>query len=118
MAIDYVLGVPCAPQAQLGVEHLMGLHRTRILARTMLAHMQEDGEPRAPRDIQVQRTTVSTAREAEMTRSGGVSLQDLLDESAALDNVAGHCKQCPVGFPREFACHRRIRYPIAERVEQ
>ena len=32
--------------------------------------------------------------------------------------AAAHGKQCPADLPREFACHRRIRYPIPERVEQ
>ena len=48
----------------------------------------------------------------------GVTLQDLLDEAAPLDEVAGHCGACPAGLSREFACHRRIRYPIPEHVEQ
>ena len=114
MAIDYILGVPCMPQKQLGIEQVVALHRTRILARTMLAHMRQDGERRTPSEITVQRMTVSTGGDASR---GGVSLQDLIDESAALDQVSDHCKQCPAQLPREFACHRRIRYPIPERVE-
>ncbi|HEX2688382.1 MAG TPA: hypothetical protein VHN14_17245, partial [Kofleriaceae bacterium] len=30
---------------------------------------------------------------------------------------AGHCATCPAGLSREFACHRRIRYPIPEHAE-
>src|SRR3569623_1021079 len=37
MAIDYVLGVGCEPQERLGVERLVQLNRTRILARTAVA---------------------------------------------------------------------------------
>ena len=29
-----------------------------------------------------------------------------------------HCETCPASSPREFACHRRIRYPIPEHVEE
>jgi hypothetical protein len=58
-------------------------------------------------------TSVIDAKES----ARGVSLQTLLDESAPLDDVAGHCAACPAGLPREFACHRRIRYPIPEHVE-
>ena len=47
----------------------------------------------------------------------GVTLQDLLDEAKPLDAVAEACATCPAGFTREFACHRRIRYPIPEHVE-
>jgi hypothetical protein len=113
MAIDYVLAMGCEPQKLLGVDRLVGLHRTRILARTALAHMRDDGDQRSPSDIEVQ----LTMRKPEGESSRGVTLQTLLDESAPLDEVAGHCATCPAGFAREFACHRRIRYPIAEHVE-
>jgi hypothetical protein len=126
MAIDYVLAMGCEPQKLLGVERLVSLHRTRILARSALAHMRQDGDQRAASEIEIQLTmrrrviapkasAVRPATEPESAR--GVSLQTLLDESAPLDDVAGHCAACPAGLPREFACHRRIRYPIPEHVE-
>jgi hypothetical protein len=113
MAIDYVLAVGCEPQKVLGVERLVGLHRTRILARTALGRMREDGDRRSPDEIEVQ----LTLRKPDSESARAVSLQGLLDEAAPLDAVAHHCAQCPAGFPREFACHRRIRYPIPEHVE-
>jgi len=113
MAIDYVLAMACEPQQQLGVERLVGLHRTRILARTALAHMRDEGDPRTPAQIEVQMTTRKPLGES----ARGVTLQSLLDEAAPLDAVAGHCASCPAGFPRPFGCHRRIRYPIPEHVE-
>ena len=114
MAIDYVLGMKCEPQGQLGVERMVNLHRTRILARSALAHMREDGDVRDPGEIEIQ----LTMRKPEGDSGRGVTLQDLMNESSPLDAVAGLCKQCPAGLPREFACHRRIRYPIPEHVEQ
>jgi hypothetical protein len=113
MAIDYVLAMGCEPQKLLGVERLVSLHRTRILARSALTHMRQDGDKRAPSEIEIQLTMGKP--EGESAR--GVSLQTLLDESAPLDEVAGHCARCPAALPREFACHRRIRYPIPEHVE-
>lgn len=113
MAIDYLLGVSCEPQRALGVERLVNLHRTRILARSALAHMREDGDARAPREIEIQ----LTVRNPTGDSARGVTLQDLLDESAPLDEVTHHCASCPADLPRELACHRRIRYPIPERVE-
>ncbi|MBA3394742.1 MAG: hypothetical protein H0T89_19000 [Deltaproteobacteria bacterium] len=113
MAIDYVLAMGCEPQKVLGIERLMSLHRTRILARSALAHMREDGEARPPTDIEIQ----LTIRKPDMDSARGVTLQDLLNESRPLDEVAEHCATCPAGLPREFACHRRIRYPIPEHVE-
>jgi hypothetical protein len=113
MAIDYVLAMGCEPQKLLGIERLVGLHRTRILARTALAHIREDGDQRSPEEIEVQ----LTMRKPDGESARGVSLQTLLDESAPLDEVAGHCATCPAGLTREFACHRRIRYPIPEHVE-
>jgi hypothetical protein len=114
MAIDYLLGVRCEPQERLGVERLVQMNRTRILARSAIAHMRQDGDQRAPKDIEIQLTMRTTGGDS----ARGVTLQDLLDESDPLDIVAEHCATCPAELPREFACHRRIRYPIPERVEQ
>ncbi|HUJ58693.1 MAG TPA: hypothetical protein VLX92_09380 [Kofleriaceae bacterium] len=116
MAIDYVLGVRCEPQQRLGIDRLVALDRTRILARSALAHMREDGDPRAPAEIEIQLTTRSISSAAG-DASRVVTLQDLLDEAAPLDAVTPGCARCPAGLTRELACHRRIRYPIAEKVE-
>ena len=113
MAIDYLLGVPCEPHRQLGVDRLVSLNRTRILARSALAHMRQDGDDRAPSDIAVQLTMRTTGGDS----GRGVTLQDLLDEARPLEAVVGHCTECPAQLPRELACHRRIRYPIPEKVE-
>jgi hypothetical protein len=113
MAIDYLLGVGCTPHRELGVDRLVNLNRTRILARSALAHMQEDGDARAPSEIEVQ----LTMRTSEGESARGVTLQDLLDQARPLDAVTGHCATCPAQLPRELACHRRIRYPIPEKVE-
>ncbi len=114
MAIDYVLATGCQPQKLLGVERLVELNRTRILARSALAHMAEDGVEKRPGEIQIQ---VTTRRAGEATGSG-VTLQDLLDQAKPLDQITHHCTTCPADFKRELACHRRIRYPIPEHVEQ
>jgi len=113
MAIDYLLGVRCDVQQHLGVERLVELNRTRILARSMLAHLHEDGDPRSPKDVEIQLTT----RKPDGDSARGVTLADLLELAAPLDEVATNCAKCPAELPREFACHRRIRYPIPERVE-
>lgn len=113
MAIDYLLGVGCTPQRELGVDRLVNLNRTRILARSAIAHMREDGDARAPSDIAIQLTMRTTDGDS----GHGVTLQALLDEARPLDAVAQHCGTCPAQLPREFACHRRIRYPIPEKVE-
>jgi len=113
MAIDYLLGVRCDVQQHLGVERLIELNRTRILARSMLAHLYQDGDARSPKDIEIQLTT----RMPDGDSARGVTLADLLEMAAPLDEVAASCAKCPAELPREFACHRRIRYPIPERVE-
>jgi hypothetical protein len=113
MAIDYLLAMGCEPQTLLGVERLVALHRTRVLARTALARMRADGDRRAPAEIELE----LAIQEPQGPSARGVTLQALLDEAAPLDAVAGHCAICPAGLPREFACHRRIRYPIPEHVE-
>ena len=113
MAIDYVLGVGCEPHKHLGVERLVELNRTRILARSALAQMRNDGDDRDPKQIEIQ----LTVRQPSGDSARGVTLQDLLDESNPLDVVTPYCEQCPAQLGRELACHRRIRYPIPEKVE-
>jgi hypothetical protein len=113
MAIDYLLGVPCEPHNKLGVDRLVTLNRTRILARSALAHMREDGDARAPSEIEIQLTMRTTTGDS----ARGVTLQDLLEESRPLDEYSPYCERCPAELPRSYACHRRIRYPIPERVE-
>src|SRR5260221_8978532 len=108
MAIDYVLGVGCEPQKRLGIEKLVELNRTRILARSALAHMRADGDERDPKEIEIQ----LTMRQPTGDSARGVTLQDLLDESDPLDVVTPFCEECPAKLGRELACHRRIRYPI------
>jgi hypothetical protein len=115
MAIDYVLAMGCEPQKSLGIERLVSLHRTRILARSALQAMRDDGETREPSQIEMQ-LKVAHAQPAG-NRARDVTLQDLLDEAQPLDAVTPHCATCPAGFKRELACHRRIRYPIPEHVE-
>ncbi len=113
MAIDYVLVARCQPQQSLELDRLVALHRTRILARSALAHMREDGDQRPASEIEIQLTT----RKPGGDSARGVTLQHLMDESAPLDEVTAQCSTCPVGYTRELACHRRIRYPIPEHVE-
>ena len=113
MAIDYLLGVGCEPHKKLGVERLVNLHRTRVLARSALAHMREDGDARPPSEIEIQ----LTMRTTDGDKARGVTLEDLMNEARPLDELAPYCERCPAELPREFACHRRIRYPIPERVE-
>ncbi len=114
MAIDYLLSVACEPQRELGVDRLVALNRTRILARSALAHMRAEGDQREPDQIQMQLTTHKPDGES----GRGVTLADLFTEASPLDTVTDHCKTCPANLPRELACHRRIRYPIPEHVEE
>jgi len=114
MAIDYLLQVPCEPQQTLGVQRLVELNRTRILARSAIAHLKEDGEVRSPSEVELQ----LTMRKPDGDSATGVTLQDLLDQARPLDLVTPKCASCPARLPRELACHRRIRYPIPEHVEE
>ncbi len=114
MAIDYVLAVGCEAQRALGVERLVALHRSRILARSAMARLREDGDQRRADQVSFDVAT----RTVGGAQSRGVTLQDLIDEASPLDEVVGACSTCPAGLARELACHRRIRYPIPEHAEQ
>src|SRR3954464_12616485 len=110
MAIDYVLATGCVPQTQLDIDRLVELNRTRILARSALAHMRQDGDARSPGEIEVQ----LTMRRPDGDSARGGTLQDLVERREPLDAVPPACETCPAKLPRELACHRRIRYPIPE----
>jgi hypothetical protein len=114
MAIDYVLATGCEAQTRLGLEQLVLLNRTRIQARSFLAHTRAEGDERPAGEIEIQ----LMVRNPEGVSGRKLTVQDMLDESRPLDEVAGVCKTCPAALPREFACHRRIRYPVPEHVEQ
>ncbi|MFT3698400.1 MAG: hypothetical protein QM831_34975 [Kofleriaceae bacterium] len=74
--------------------------------------MRNDRDEREPSQVEIQ----LTMRQPDGDSGRGVSLQDLINESAPLDQVSDACKTCPASH--EFGCHRRIRYPIPERVEE
>ena len=116
MAIDYVLAMGCPPHKQLGIERLIALHRTRVLARTALARMRDDGDQRTPGEIEIQLTLKRPDGEAP-AQPRGITLADLLAEASPLDEVAAYCAACPAKLSTEFSCHRRIAYPIREHVE-
>src|SRR6185312_3775806 len=114
MAIDYLLAVGCEPQHALGAEQLVALSRTRAQVRGVLEHLRSDGDARDPREITIQLTT---HRHNSGEDGRGVTLADLLRETAPLDEQAAACERCPAKLPRAFGCHERIRYPIPERSE-
>ncbi|MBP9087032.1 MAG: hypothetical protein KBG15_13000 [Kofleriaceae bacterium] len=114
MAIDYVLGVQCEAKQNLGVERLVTLHRTRIIARAALTQARAGGDHRAAEDISLAVATnmVSGAPAASTTIAG------LMARSAALDAYGDECRTCPAApHGAEFGCHQRINYPIAEDAE-
>jgi hypothetical protein len=113
MAIDYLLAMECEPQRALGAERLVALSRTRTQVRGVLEHLRADGDTRDPREITIQLTTHRHGAED----GRGVTLADLMRETAALDDHAPECEHCPAKLPRAFGCHERIRYPIPERSE-
>lgn len=113
MAIDFVLGAGCAPHRELGLERFVALNRTRTIASAIARMRRDDGDARPPREIRVQMTTRAPGGDHD----AGVTLQDLLDQAAPLEQVAAHCASCPARLAPAFACHERIRYPIGEHVE-
>jgi hypothetical protein len=114
MAIDYVLGVQCEAKQSLGVERLVTLHRTRIIARAALTHARAGGDQRPPEEIALTVATnmVSGAPAASTTIAG------LQAQTAALDAFGNECRTCPAApHGAEFGCHQRINYPITEDTE-
>lgn len=114
MGIDYVLDVPCVPKQQLGVEALVDLVKARSRADAVLEMVRNEGDARAPDQIQFQ--VVLQTPEGVETRD--VSVQAMLDEAAALEPLRGHCAACPANNDSPgFGCYRSIPYPIPEEAE-
>jgi hypothetical protein len=123
MAIDYVLDLHCQAKDRLGQDsrgtnRLVELNRTRIIARAALQLAREQGDQRPPEDLAVQAAVVAIPGVPELSSARPVTtIAALLAQSAELEPLAEHCHHCPAGDAREFGCHRRIAYPIAEDAE-
>jgi hypothetical protein len=114
MAIDYVLGVQCEAKRALGVEKLVMLHRTRIIARAALMQARAGGDQRPPEEISLTvATNLVTGHPAAST-----TIASLMAQTGALDAHGDECRTCPASpNGAEFGCHQRINYPITEDAE-
>jgi hypothetical protein len=114
MAIDYVLGIQCQAKRDLGVEQLVVLNRSRIIARVALEHARADGDQRPENLIPLQ----FALRLPDGTQFNSTTVADLKAAAVALDAHGAECTSCPASPNRRaFECHQRISYPISENAE-
>jgi hypothetical protein len=115
MAIDYVIGVQCEAKRVIGVEQLVVLNRSRIIARVALEHARADGDQRPESQIPLQLATGAAGGPS----FNSTTIGELKSASSALDAHGEECKTCPAA-PRRlpFECHQRISYPISEDAEE
>lgn len=110
MGIDYVLDLDCAAKQQLSTEGIVQLVKARSRAEVMLAMARNNGDKRPPRLITFK---VALNRNGRIETTD-VSVQQLLDQAAPLDENRGGCAACPANRdnPNGYGCYRSIGYPL------
>jgi hypothetical protein len=116
MGVDYVVDKACpVKDAVGGVAALVGLVKQRLQAESVLAMAREEGDERPPAEI----TVAMQVQRPEGVEQREVSVQELLDATAALDAQVARCEKCPARALEEpFGCYGYVSYPISANAEQ
>lgn len=116
MAIDFVIDYDCTPKQTLGTEGLLERLKGRRRAQLIIQLYRKKGDDRPPTEMgfEFTRNTPDGQEETQL-----IVVQDLLDEAAALDEVAHHCEGCPANrLGQPFGCAGFINYPISYAAEE
>ncbi len=111
MGIDYVIDLQCVPKATLSTEGILARIKARERAGAIIQLYRDNGDERPPSEMgfEMARRTPDGEEEVRV-----VIVQELLDEAAQLDPLAGHCIGCPANRTGEpFGCFGNIPYPIS-----
>ena len=111
MGIDYALEWPCEPRRALSTALLVGLVKQRRTIDSILSQLPPG---KTPSEITIQR--VVTGPRGPVRESA--TLQQMLDETRALDTHASACVGCPAnGKGDPYGCVDYIPYPIEPSTE-
>lgn len=116
MGIDYVIALDCAAKQTLGIEEIVSMVKARSRAEMVLAMARQNGNPAPPSEVTF---TVAINRNGKIEEAQ-VSVQQLLDQAAPLDQHNTACASCPANRDREagYGCYDSINYPIEADTEQ
>lgn len=115
MAIDHMIDYDCVPRQALGTAGILERLKGRERAEAIIALFRKNGDPRPPTEMGFEFTRRTPEGDEEHRI---VVVQDLLDEAAELDPLAGHCAGCPanrIGAP--YGCMGYIGYPVSAKAE-
>ena len=115
MGIDFMVDYSCGIKETLGRERLLELLKKEIAAHTALQQSRREGRETPASKIIITRRVI----DPEGVRDETASAEELLDETAVLDEYRGQCWECRANFGRyPFGCHGFIDYPITGPLEE
>ena len=115
MSFEYILDLHCAVKEEFDTESLIDLVKSRNQAEAILDHLRREGNHLPPAEIQITRRmqTPHGIQDRE------TSIQEMLDDSAALNPLAHHCTGCQANVRGQpFGCYGSVSYPIQGATEQ
>ena len=115
MGIDYVIDHSCPVKDELSTPGLVELIKARGWAEMVLSMVRDQGDTRDPAEITF-RTLLQTPDGVEEKE---VSVKELLDQAAALEDLERHCDGCPANaLGHHFGCCGYLNYPIKATAEE
>lgn len=115
MSIDYVIDWECEPKAELSTPGILSRLKARDRAEAIIKLYRERGDRRPPTEMafELARRTPDGNEETQV-----VIVQEMLDQAAPLDPLAGHCTNCPANAAgRPFGCFGAVNYPLSRDAE-
>lgn len=115
MSIDHVIDYPCTPKDTLTTPGLLARIKAGQRADSIIRLYRERGDNRPPAEMgfEMVRRAADGTEEVQV-----VIVQDLIDQSVALDSLKRHCAGCPANVSgKGFGCFNYVNYPISSKAE-
>jgi hypothetical protein len=114
MSFEFILDLDCPVKQAIPTESLVGLIKARNQANAILAMARREGGSRPPSEIRFTRRLQTPTGIEDRS----VSVQEMLDDSARLGPLEGHCEGCKANVRgKAFGCYGTVAYPIRARTE-
>jgi len=115
--IDYIINKECDVKAELGIQGLIDLVKSRNQAVLVFRSLLEQGKTeKEAMDTTFVSQTVVVEGEDQMRE---IKVRDLFTQTNHLKQLAPICADCPLNAGREaFGCYRTVRYPISSEAER
>jgi hypothetical protein len=116
MGIDYIVDLDCEAKQQLSTEGIVQLVKARSRAEFVLEMARDKGDQRPTSQI----TFAVGVNLAGKVEKSDVSVQQLLDQAAPLEQHRAACARCPAnrGSANGFGCYASINYPLEADTEK